>query len=519
MSMKAILLFLFCILSQAALFGQVEICDNGLDDDGDGLVDLNDEDCICEVLEPVSYIPNPSFEEMECCPGTRSQLNCATDWIQASEPTTDFLHSCGWIGWDDLPAPRPFPDGEGAMGFRDGRVRPNGGDADPLWKEYAGACLLRPLLANEPYRFEFDVGFVNQQASPPINVTFFGTSNCDNLPFGEGDSAFGCPSNDPTWKKLGEVRVSGGLGNTWVNTFLEITPDEDIYAIAIGPSCSPITSNFSLYYFFDNLTLAELASFTLRITETDHLCSEDFSLTVPFFPNYEYQWYLDGVALNGEVASDLSRNYGAGTYEVRLIDGETCRISRPFEYEIPQEEVFVRDTICSGDFLTFGDSNLTNPGRYVDTLKNQFNCDSIITLLLDVVEPKFDTITASILEGERYQVGDFSYAEEGSHDVVLSSDIGCDILVRLELDVFSIFIPDAFSPNGDATNDIFRLFSPEGKIASISMQIFDRWGNLVHQGIEWDGADVAPGVYVYLVDVEFVDGSTKTLVGDVTLIE
>ncbi|MFT5166836.1 MAG: hypothetical protein ACI8P3_002068 [Saprospiraceae bacterium] len=90
-----------------------EICDNAIDDDNDGLIDLNDPDCEYEIIEPVSLIPNPSFEDMNCCPSNRSQLNCTDSWIQASEPTTDYLHTCGWMGWDDFPPPLPFPDGQG----------------------------------------------------------------------------------------------------------------------------------------------------------------------------------------------------------------------------------------------------------------------------------------------------------------------------------------------------------------------------------------------------------------------
>ena len=48
-----------------------EICDNGVDDDGDGRVDQNDEDCFCELAEAVSLIPNPSFENQDCCPNNR----------------------------------------------------------------------------------------------------------------------------------------------------------------------------------------------------------------------------------------------------------------------------------------------------------------------------------------------------------------------------------------------------------------------------------------------------------------
>jgi len=39
----------------------IEDCRNSLDDDGDGLIDLNDPDCECEILNPESLIPNPSL--------------------------------------------------------------------------------------------------------------------------------------------------------------------------------------------------------------------------------------------------------------------------------------------------------------------------------------------------------------------------------------------------------------------------------------------------------------------------
>ena len=90
------------VIQQSTL---VEICDNAIDDDNDGLIDINDPDCECPIIEPISRIPNPSFEEKNCCPGSRSELNCADNWIQASAPTTDYLHTCGWMGWEQFPPP------------------------------------------------------------------------------------------------------------------------------------------------------------------------------------------------------------------------------------------------------------------------------------------------------------------------------------------------------------------------------------------------------------------------------
>ncbi len=506
----------FLYLLPGGLSGQ-EVCDNGRDDDADGLIDLNDDDCVCEIIEPKSLIPNPSFEDMNCCPLGRSQLNCAENWIQASEPTTDFLHTCGWMGWDEFPPPRPFPDGDGVMGFRDGRVIRDG-EPEYYWKEYAGACLTSPLLANSTYRFQFDVGFVDPQQSPPIDISFFGTTDCEYLPFGTGDEAFGCPSNSPNWKKLGEVRVSGGQGNTWVNTFIEIAPEENIYAIAIGPDCNPVSNPVSTYYFFDNLLLADLELFQLRISETDHPCSPGLTLSVPDNPDVDYQWYLGGVALAGEVFSELTRHYGEGSYQVRIIEGTTCRITESYDFAIPVFRVPASVAICEDEFYQFGNARLSETGTYVDTFQNRNNCDSIVALDLRVIGTTYDTLAASVLNGELFAIGDYGFRAAGDYPLIFTSSLGCDSLVLLQLSSFDVFIPNAFSPNGDDLNNIFRPFASVGTIQSVDMKIFDRWGNLVYQGMEWDGADWQPGVFIYSITIDFMNGTSKLFYGGVTLL-
>ncbi|MBX2877023.1 MAG: hypothetical protein KTR30_33195, partial [Saprospiraceae bacterium] len=202
-----------------------EICDNAIDDDNDGHIDLQDPDCACPVLEPVSHIPNPSFEEWNCCPESISQLHCAEAWNQASGATTDYLNTCGWMGWKEFPPPLPFPDGEGIVGFRDGQDIEE--EPGPSWKEYAGACLLVPLKAGVTYRFQFYLGFSDQRSSPPLNVTFFGNADCKNLPFGRSTPHVGCPTNDTTnWVNLGSVFVSGN--RNWVKEEITFTPEQDI---------------------------------------------------------------------------------------------------------------------------------------------------------------------------------------------------------------------------------------------------------------------------------------------------
>ncbi len=499
-----------------------EICDNALDDDGDGLIDLHDPDCACEIVEPVSLIPNPSFEDMKCCPESQSQLNCADVWIQASEPTTDFIHMCDWMGWPDFPPPLPFPDGEGIMGFRDGRVRGDFSEPEYNWKEYAGACLLSPLLKDTPYIFEFYVGFVNRCKSPDINITFFGTSDCSNLPFGIGDDDFGCPTNGPGWVRLGSRYVSGGAGNKWVKTTIEVTPEENIAAIAIGPDCPPVTSPISIYYFFDNLTLVDLRSFQFQITTQTHPCSSEFTLSVAEQSGFSYQWYKDGIALIGETSSALIQPHGEGLYQVRVSNAGSCALSGGYLYTIPMVSASVAETICEGDAYPFGSRMLTVPGQYIDTFKTIDQCDSIVHLELKVLGIETDTMEAKMFEGETYEIENYRFKEEGEYPVQLTSSQGCDSLLLLQLSFYQIYIPNVFSPNGDGINDYFSIFGGIENLETYAFTIYDKWGNQLFAGTQWDGRRkgevVHPGVYTYMLTAAMDDGIERTFTGDVTLV-
>jgi gliding motility-associated-like protein len=95
-----------------------------------------------------------------------------------------------------------------------------------------------------------------------------------------------------------------------------------------------------------------------------------------------------------------------------------------------------------------------------------------------------------------------------------------------------VFIPNVFSPNFDGRNDQLLLFTGQGITSIPSIRIFDRWGELMRErlavfpadgGIEvWDGSFhgkmMAPGVYVYVIEVRFADNQTLTYRGDITLL-
>ncbi len=93
-----------------------------------------------------------------------------------------------------------------------------------------------------------------------------------------------------------------------------------------------------------------------------------------------------------------------------------------------------------------------------------------------------------------------------------------------------IFIPNAFSPNGDGDNDILFIQAGQNVARIRDFKIFDRWGGIVFQAgnflpndpaFGWDGRYsgqfLNAAVFVYFVEIEYIDGRTEKLKGDITM--
>jgi gliding motility-associated-like protein len=107
----------------------------------------------------------------------------------------------------------------------------------------------------------------------------------------------------------------------------------------------------------------------------------------------------------------------------------------------------------------------------------------------------------------------FEFNDTGSTKVTLITTdyYGCENSIEKYLIIFpnnQIFIPTAFSPNGDGLNEIFK---PEGMayVNEYKMEIFNRWGELIFVSkdlnVGWDGTyrgqPVHEGVYLYKITI------------------
>ncbi len=275
---------------------------------------------------------------------------------------------------------------------------------------------------------------------------------------------------------------------------------------------------------------------------------------------YSINWMPAGFIMAGEhtlapIIAPLSDTTFIITVSTDSTQGN-CSISDSVRVML-NEPVFHNELkhICSNESYFFNDSWLNSPGTYYDTLTAANGCDSTVTLNLIVLPaPEISVVVDEILPlclGDSVFVtadGGMSYlwysgkrlidsaAQRYIHlpdrvnkaIVVGMADNDCrdsvDVVVHADA-CCDMFIPNAFTPNGDGLNDDFGPRA-NGHFNRYQMQIFNRWGQNVFVSADinthWDGsynglpADV--GVYYYIATVMCRDGTEFQRKGDVTLI-
>ncbi|WP_207509993.1 gliding motility-associated C-terminal domain-containing protein [Telluribacter humicola] len=100
--------------------------------------------------------------------------------------------------------------------------------------------------------------------------------------------------------------------------------------------------------------------------------------------------------------------------------------------------------------------------------------------------------------------------ETTTYTLRVLSALGCFAEATILINVFDkLYIPDAFSPNGDGINDSFEIANAKHQVEEI--QIYNRWGEIVFYSRgytnPWDGVYkgkvVEPGSYTYIIKAAF----------------
>lgn len=135
---------------------------------------------------------------------------------------------------------------------------------------------------------------------------------------------------------------------------------------------------------------------------------------------------------------------------------------------------------------------------------------------------------------------EYTFTEAGSHRIVLYATFinGNDTVaytkdywqdaqpITIQISESKLEMPNAFSPNGDGINDIYRAKNSYQSIVEFDAYIFNRWGQKIYEWHDpaggWDGKfngkDVKQGVYFVLVKAKGADGRKYNIKKDVNLL-
>ena len=228
-----------------------------------------------------------------------------------------------------------------------------------------------------------------------------------------------------------------------------------------------------------------------------------------------------------------------------------------YQYSIDGGQTYYQDPVF--DFLP--------GGTYEVSIKNEFDCE--VNQLLTLPSPiDLDIILESevaIQFGETYSINaeinipedsifsitwepainlscadclkpDASPTSSTTYSLTIIGTNGCQASAQVYIEVEKsrkVYIPNAFTPlNKDGNNDIFKVYAPQEQVQQVSsFKIFNRWGELVYEASEflpndpnigWDGSFrgemLQPGVFVYFIEMIYIDGEVINYKGDVSII-
>lgn len=266
---------------------------------------------------------------------------------------------------------------------------------------------------------------------------------------------------------------------------------------------------------------------------------------------------------NGTFNEDLSFSSinlaDSGTYSVYAVASNCTSATAQHTLNVhPNFAPVIPASICSGSVYTFAGNTYQAAGQYQVPFSTVYGCDSTITIQLSLLpqpvadfempaeiylsEPVIHVVStasnASVISyllssGETYNTPDFAhyFSQEGTYSIIQTAENGpCSDTRTREIIVHPDsppYIPNAFTPNNDGTNDEWKPVI--AFLKDYSLIIFDRWGERLFEsqdvytgwnGSWWNNPDrpLAQGTYVYRISYVDYTGKKHDIIGSMHLI-
>jgi gliding motility-associated-like protein len=257
----------------------------------------------------------------------------------------------------------------------------------------------------------------------------------------------------------------------------------------------------------------QIAGFSLAVDQP--ACEQDrdgmVEITVIEGGTAPFRYRLDNGLLTGRTAYD---GLPTGRYDLEVVGADGCSSMETFEILMgPEPRVNLREdtTIRLGDSI---DLDFLTTFQNWDTL-NWTSSGPLPELQSD------STIRVSPFESQTYRLQILD--EEGCS--------ATDFVVITVDGQVNVYVPMAFSPNGDNNNDFFRPYAGTQVQNLLTFKVYDRWGELLYDlntdplrdsdSFGWDGRlgglVMNSQILIWELEVELVDGTVLRKFGDFVL--
>ena len=347
------------------------------------------------------------------------------------------------------------------------------------------------------------------------------------------------------------VGVTDKVLGTFSPSVAGVGDHEIEYAVRNSGTCPEIVEKI-------NIKISEPKAIINNSLNRTDLCNGESVLLSGTTGFAAYEWFLNGSSIN--TMKDLTVS-ATGDYSLKVTDAENCsNTSAPVRIKFftasatsmdavasvcgtnyspitlngaPSGGIFTIDNLPATVFdykkLGFGKHVINYKVNGVLTCLNGESSQEVyispypkIDLGNDIFLGKGNAVT---LKG--YIGNDYTYRWSPSNDLdnpnianplaspmqtseyILSvtSDRGCESKDTIKINVYDkVYVPTAFSPNGDGQNDLWEL-SGINNYPDAEIQVFDRWGSIVFYSkgnyLPFDGTNAGnplkEGTYIYKI--------------------
>ncbi len=530
-------------LTISAQENNATLCSDGLDNDGDGLIDCMDQECTSLINDGCQ--------------------TCFNDGLSFADIVIEYSQPCSGNGFQDAQKALGVSDDAGVIGSINFVSLGNGGF---IKLGFTNNILINSgTPAGDLHVFEIGPAVESMTIElKPLNTSVENILQSNGITDSDGDGyyLFGEVAGATSSLDI-DGMIPGQMPGALLFDAVKLTdvPDTGCGSIAPGADLDAICALSSLPLEVCNNNLDDDGDGFIDCADDDlkdECCCLVQSVIdlgddiITCLGDTIYlsiqQIFQNPTWSSGDTSHEISV-VNSGSYSVTATDENDCPIVDNIEIQVLFDPI-VKDTImkCPEEIIVINHTEISEPGIYFDTsFAIHGFCDTIMeyTIFNHIINSEFlgenqvvcnntHTLTSPWIhtiwsDGSSEQF--FTITSSAWYTATAIDNNNCTISDSIFIDIQDVghvYIPNAFSPNNDGINDIFRPYFESNKNPIYSMQIFTRWGEKIFDqlgnNVIWNGKvknkKVPIGNYIYRIIIS--QGScdnNQSLTGDVLLLE